>query len=474
MDWLLTRLIRIGLLVGTLGFAAFQFQNLNAGKHPDVVMIVIDDLNDWIPLLDKTSPIEMPNLKRLASAGMTFTRAYCASPACNPSRVATLTGIRPSNSGVYGNRSDWRKAMPKRRTIMQRFRDSGYAIYGAGKVFHHHLDGAFHDPQSFDEFRPMNKQQYPKSKLNQAPSYGSRNTDWGAWPPHTKETIDYATTSYCVQKIHSNSTAERSGSPPMFLVCGLYKPHSPFFAPEEYHRPYRKITLPVRNKTDWNDLPSGATALLESKKWFYRGMMQVDREMPGSYQRFISSYAACATFVDSQVGRLLDAIDNQDRPTLIVLWSDHGFHLGEKDHIEKFALWEKSTRVPLIFSGLGIPPGSTCNHPVDLMSLYPTLLELCGLAEDPQCDGVSIAPLLSDLHATWDRPAVMTYGRGNHAVRSHRWRYIRYSDGSEELYDHRNDPHEWTNVAARFNETTRSLQRWLPNQEKPQVDDLRK
>ncbi|MDE0820919.1 MAG: sulfatase-like hydrolase/transferase, partial [Opitutales bacterium] len=159
------------------------------GVKPDVLFLVIDDMNDWISLLDKDSPVPTPNLERLAERGMLFTRAYCVSAACNPSRVATLTGLRPFTSGVYGNKSDWRGALPKRLTIMQQFRGAGYTVHGAGKIFHHHLDGAFHDKESFDDFQPMASQNMPPKKLNRAPGYGSRNTDWGAWPKLEPDTI---------------------------------------------------------------------------------------------------------------------------------------------------------------------------------------------------------------------------------------------------------------------------------------------
>ena len=149
---------------------------------PNVLFIVIDDMNDWISLLDPQSPIKTPNLERLAKRGTLFTNAYCISAACNPSRVATLTGLRPGTSGVYGNNSDWRRALPKRRTLMQQFQLAGYAVRGAGKIFHHQFNGAFHDEASFGDFLSMAPQNMPPKKLNQAPKYGSRNTDWGAWP----------------------------------------------------------------------------------------------------------------------------------------------------------------------------------------------------------------------------------------------------------------------------------------------------
>ncbi len=446
-----------------------------AASRPDVLMIIVDDLNDWISLLDSQAPIPTPNLERLAGRGMHFSRAYCVSAACNPSRVATLTGLRPSSSGVYGNRSDWRRALPNRPTLMQRFRSAGYLVRGAGKVFHHHMAGAFHDPASFEDFQPMRAQWYPDAKLNQAPEYGSRNTDWGAWPPQEDATIDAHTLAYCQEALRSPPPDR-----PQFLVCGLFKPHSPFFAPAVYHEAFANLTLPLRREDDWADLPRGALELMRGKQWFWRGMMGVDDRRPGSYLEFVKAYAACASFADTLVGRLLDTLETtqRGRETIVVLWSDHGFHLGEKEHIEKFALWEKSNRIPFVVVAPGTTKsGSRCDVPVDLSVLYPTLLELAGLDADPECDGRSIVSLLAGEAADVETPpALMTYQRGNHAVRSARWRYIRYRDGTEELYDHRADPHEWDNQAKdpRWESVKAAHRRWLPQNEAAPVPDKRK
>ena len=188
----------------------------------------------------------------------------------------------------------------------------------------------------------------------------------------------------------------------------------------------------------------------DSTKWFWNGMSKLDQKIPGSYQDFINAYAACCLFADAQVGRLLDALDKSPiaKNTIVVLWSDHGFHLGEKDHIEKFALWEKANHVPFIIAAPGVTkPGSRCEQPVDLTVLYPTLMELCGLDTKTRCDGQSAVSLLRDPDALWPYPAISTYGKGNHSIRTKRWRYIRYADGSEELYNHDYDPNEWTNLA---------------------------
>jgi arylsulfatase A-like enzyme len=441
--------------------------------RPDVLMIVIDDLNDWNSLLDPASPIKLPNLQRLADRGILFTNAHCVSPACNPSRAATLTGLRPSTTGVYGNKSDWRRAVGNRKTIMQRFMDAGYHVAGAGKIFHHQLDGAFHDPRSFHDFQPMRPQLYPPKKLNQAPDYGSENTDWGTWPPHVEDSIDFHTANYCARVLR-NPPNDR----PLFLACGIYKPHSPFYAPEHYQSSSSTLTMPPLKEDDLRDLPSGARELLKPTRWFWKGMTKLEKRQPGSYRNFIQSYAACARFADEQIGRVMDALDQSPRRnnTLVVLWSDHGFHLGEKEHIEKFALWEKTTHIPFIVVQPGvIPQGFTCEQPVDLMCLYPTLLQQCGLPADQTADGQSICDLLEHPdNSASDRVAIMTYLRGNHAVRSTRWRYIRYADGSEELYDHQSDPHEWSNLAGdeRFQAVIADHRKWVPTSDATQVSNL--
>jgi len=458
------------LLAGFVCLSSLQAEE----KRPDVLFIVVDDMNDWISLLDSQAPIRTPHLERLAGRGMLFTRAYCISAACNPSRVATLTGLRPGTSGVYGNKSDWRKAVPDRPTLMQRFMAGGYQVRGAGKIFHHHLDGAFHDEASFGDFQPMAPQNMPPAKLNRSPEYGSPNTDWGAWPADEKDTIDHRTVDYCIRALE-----EKDRSKPLFLACGIFKPHSPFFAPPAYHESLGDIPLPARKADDWKDLPAGAMELMRKKKWFWEGMMKVEAKYPGSYQAFIDAYAACCAFADAQVGRLLDALDRSGRAdnTVIVLWSDHGFHLGEKDHIEKFALWEKTNHIPFIVVAPGVTePGGICDVPVDLTVLYPTLLELTCLPADDDADGSSVVKLLRNPKAAWDVPAVMTYGRGNHSVRDQRWRYIRYADGTEELYDHKVDPDEWTNLAGdeRHRPLMKKLGRLLPGEGAKPVGDLKK
>jgi arylsulfatase A-like enzyme len=237
--------------------------------------------------------------------------------------------------------------------------------------------------------------------------------------------------------------------------------------------------MPLLKNDDWEDLPAGAAKLMKSKKWFWKGMESLESKQPGSYRRFVKAYAACCTFSDASVGRLMKALDQSGQAdnTIIVLWSDHGFHLGEKEHIEKFALWEKANHVPLIIVDPRKPKsaGKVCPSPVDLTCLYPTLLELCGLPVNPANDGISVASQVSDPSRKIAKPALMTYGFNNHAVRTDRWRYIRYADGTEELYDHERDPNEWNNLAdqAEFRSVIGRHAEWIPKKNAKPFGNLR-
>lgn len=446
-------------------------------QRPNVLFIVVDDMNDWITLLDESAPIATPNLERLAQRGVSFTQAHCVSPACNPSRVATLIGRAPSTTGVYGNKSDWRQAVPDAVTLPRHFRDHGYDVEGAGKIFHHHLDGAFHDQASFDRFLAMPwppDAPMPETKLNGLPDYGSPNTDWGAWPPVEADALDVRTVDWCIERLHQ--PRER----PLLLACGLFRPHMPFFVPARWleNYPAGQTTMPTIRQDDLSDVPSGGLKLMGNASRFFTGMMRSEKQRGGSWREAVRCYQASATFADAQVGRLIDALDasSPSRETVIVLWSDHGYQLGEKECWEKFTLWEKATRVPFIIVAPGVATrGAKSERPVSLLDLYPTLSALGGLPARTEWEGQSLVPLLREPQADWIRPAVMTYGRGNHAIRSERWRYIRYADGTQELYDHASDPHEWENLAEQveYAAVIDELKGWLPATDAVAAPDLR-
>jgi len=273
---------------------------------------------------------------------------------------------------------------------------------------------------------------------------------------------DYKMASYAIDYLKNKHDK------PFFLACGIFRPHMPWQVPKKYYDmyPVDKISMPKVLETDLEDLPSAGRRMARPQG-DHATMIKT-----GNWRYAVQAYLASITFADTQVGRVLDALDSSDyaKNTIVILWGDHGWHLGEKQHWRKFALWEEATRAPLMITAPGVTkPGSICERTVDFMSVYPTLLELCGLPEREGLDGKSIVALLKDPTAKWDTPALTTHGRLNHAIRSERFRYIRYANGDEELYDHDRDPLEWRNLAedANFAAVKKKLAAWLPKQNAP-------
>jgi len=406
-----------------------------AGR-PNVLFIAVDDLNDWTHFLGGYPSVKTPNLDRLAARGEFFSRAYCSAPACNPSRASLLTGVRPSTSGVYHNPNPWRAQMPDAVTLPQHFMAAGYKVHGAGKIFH----GGFKDPQSWQVYFARPQSMYPENRPCNNIRPGS-HFDWGPITGGDADMGDTRVTDFGV-----NFLAEKHDRP-FFLAVGIFRPHLPWYAPRKYfdEYPLSEVVLPKVKKDDLDDVPpigvqmarpAGDHAkVLARKQW----------------EKAVQGYLACINYTDGQIGRLLDALDGSTyaENTIIVLWADHGWHLGEKLHWRKFTLWEEAGRVPMIFVVPGLTKaGTSCQRTVSLLDIYPTLSDLCGLPVGKHLEGRSLKPLLADPGAEWDRPVITTHGRNNHSVRSERWRYIRYRDGTEELYDHENDPLEWTNLAG--------------------------
>ena len=323
---------------------------------PNVLFIAVDDLKHWVGDTGRDPKGKTPNIDRLSKVGGSVTRAYCAAPLCNPSRAALMSGIRPGTSGCYQNAPDWRSFIPEGRGLTVPFKNAGYFVAGAGKIYHSNT----YYPGEFDEY------------------FEKRDPDEG--DPAAK---------------------------------GITRA-------EGFHTP---VTHDIQDKdlADWH--------------------------------------------VNS--GRLLAALEktpHRHNP-IVFLWSDHGWHLGEKSHWRKFALWEEATRMPLIWVVPGVTkPGGICERTVDLMSVYPTLCALAGIPVPAHVEGENIKPLLANPKASWNTPAVTTFGFQNHAVRTEQWRYIRYADGSEELYDHSKDPYEWTNLAGSTDtrKIRSELAKWLP------------
>ncbi|MGZ4974131.1 MAG: sulfatase [Limisphaerales bacterium] len=425
-------------------------------QRPNVLFIAVDDLNHWVGYTGRNPQTKTPNIDRLSKMGVSFMRADCAAPLCNPSRAALLSGLRPSTTGCYQNGDNWKKYIPEGRGLSQAFRKAGYYAAGAGKIYH---DNTYY-PGEWDDYMNM--------KGSEADEHGrgvAKNEGFLIPVKHElkdQDLADWQITDYCIEQLGKKQDR------PFFLACGLHKPHLPWAVPRKYYDlfPLDTIQLPPYLPDDLNDVPPAGVRMAKPEG------DQKAIVKSGRWKAAVQSYLATIAYTDMNIGRLLDAFEKsayRDN-TIIVFWGDHGWHLGEKSHWRKFALWEEAVRAPMIWSVPGLTkPGIICERPVDLMSIYPTLCELAGIPVPKHVEGTSIKPLLADPKIEWNTPTLCTFGYQNHTVRNQRWRYIRYADGSEELYDHSQDPYEWTNLASKveFNNLKTDLAKSFPKTNVP-------
>ncbi|MGB0766219.1 MAG: sulfatase [Phycisphaeraceae bacterium] len=435
----LIRSIRLVLLALSIGLSGgFAPAARAADEPPNVLLIAIDDLNDWIGCLGGHPQATSPNIDRLAQRGVLFTNAHCQSPVCNPSRASMMTSLYPETTGIYFLSPPIEKSpVAKRAKVMpSRFVEAGYEVVAAGKLFHNHENKKFFPTYAgnFGGFGP-----YPQDKLSPFP--GHPLWDWGLYPEEDEQTPDYKIASWGIEQL------QQEHEKPLFLATGFYRPHVPHYAPQKWMDlfPLDEVQLPWTEDGDLDDLSEYAVNLTRLKHVAPTHEWVVENN---EWKPLVQTYLGCVAFVDGQVGRLLDALDQSAYAdnTIVVLYSDHGFELGEKERWAKRSLWENSTRVPVIVMGPGIEGGQICRKPVELIDLYPTLLDLTGQPADPMHEGQSLVPLLKDPQADWSHPARTSFGPGNVAIATEGYRYIRYADGSEEFYDHATDPHEITNL----------------------------
>ena len=433
---------------------------LPKSAKPNVLFLAVDDMKDWVNCLGGyEGTVHTPNIDRLAARGTLFTNAHCPSPKCAPSRAAILTGLMPSTTGLYDNGHWWYPNLPDVVTLPAHFRNHGYHVAGAGKIFHHTAGN--HPPNQWDDFRKLVfrddpwfrgvKLNYPwsitgpkpdGSPFSGVPDLGHEN-DWGSLGYDEPDYDDSRSAKYAVQFLSTSQDR------PFFLACGLFRPHLPWYVPQKYFDRYppEQVVLPRVKENDLDDIPPPGRAFAKARQRDFHTIQKT-----GKYREAVRAYLASITYADAQLGRVLNALDRSDHAenTIVVFLSDHGWHLGEKGHWHKSTLWEEATRVPFIILAPGAAPGQ-CNRPVSLIDLYPTLNELCNLPTIDQHDGASLVSLLKDPIAKRDRPAIIQFKPGNVAVRSERFRYIRYREGSEEFYDLQSDPYEWTNLADDLN-----------------------
>lgn len=420
-------------------------------ERPNVLFIAIDDLNTRLGCYGQER-IHSPCIDRLAARGVRFDRAYCQFPSCGPSRASLLSGLRPATTGVLHNKMPLRKHYPDAITLPQLFRQHGYYVARVGKIFHQAVPtdigtSGSDDPRSWDEV--VNPRGRDKEEEDQLTVYTPQLPlpDQMAYLKAEGKDTEQTDGKVATETIR---LLEQHGEEPFFIAAGFYRPHIPYIAPKKYFGLYdlEQTPLPQLPQNYRRRVPP--LALASTAPWPNFGTTARQA------RECILAYDACVSFVDAQVGRLLDAVDRLGlaENTIIVLWGDHGYHLGEHGLWRKNSLYEESARAPLIIAAPQVKSEAhDCFRIVEFVDIYPTVAELAGLQPPKNLEGVSLKPLLENPKRKWDRPAFTEVhslpdvpGR---AVRTERWRYVEWGPGAEqgiELYDEENDPRELDNL----------------------------
>ncbi|MDG2222580.1 MAG: sulfatase [Rubripirellula sp.] len=437
-------------------------------ERPNILIISIDDLNDWTGCLGGHPQASTPNIDRLATRGTLFRNAHCQAPVCTPSRASLVTGLYPTTTGLYflQPRLDASPVATAKPNLLRQFSDAGYLTMGAGKFVQGPNENQYFQDYggTLGGFGP-----FPEQKLSQADSV--KLWDWGPLDVDDAEMPDRKIADWVGQRL------QKDHDQPFFLVAGFWRPHVPMYAPSRWFDlfPEQDVSLPLVAPNDRDDLSDYAKTLTiglpaPRHQWFVEN---------NAWPQAVRSYLASVAFVDDCVGRVMNSLQQsayRDN-TVVILLSDHGWHLGEKQRWAKRSLWNDATRVPLIISAPGFPQDQQCDRPVGLIDIFPTLLDLAKLKVRPDLEGRSVVPLMSDPEMPWDRPILTTFAPRNHSLRSTRWHYIRYGDGSEELYDHQTDQHEWRNLASEdtHRDLIAEMRKRLPSAEaKPIIGEWQK
>ncbi len=433
----------------------------------NILMIAIDDMNNWIGTMQHMA--ETPHIDDLAQSGILFDNAFCVVPSCNGSRVALMTGLRPETTGQYGNAGNFRDRPggPDLLTMPQYFREHGYEAVAAGKIYHwargnREEPAALSDPASWN-WQRTGRIGTPGIELYQDEDeraawlegdwrryiddpdgrggmhYLTEKGVWGGISQPKEECGDWQTAEFCAQYLSEEHEK------PFFLACGIFRPHMPLLAPQEYfdRYPLESLKLPEIPEDDMEDIPEIA------KRNSSSDFVDIMREK-GEYRNAVRAYKACMAFADDCVAHVVNALENSQYAdnTIVIFWTDHGWQLGHKNRWEKFTLWHQSTNSPLVIRYPGMEnAGKVCSEEVSFLDLYPTLLDLAGLPGREILEGETLLPWLEDPALEKETPAIITNGRNNHSVVWKNWNYIRYRDGSEELYNHDTDSREYRNLA---------------------------
>lgn len=454
------KIISLGLsALGLLSPSAFTQEQ----DKPNVLLISIDDLNDWVGALDGHQKVQTPYMDVLALKGVNFTNAHAQAAICNPSRTSFMTGLRPTTTGVYAL-GPWFRTLDGYEdyvTLPQYFEQHGYHTLSTGKVYHDAYPPK-EDRRDGPEFTTWGFKGgfYPRPEQTIVPNTGHPLIDWGVFPEQDEQQDDWKVADWAIEQLENPPNNK-----PFFLSVGFRHPHVPLYATQQWFDMYpeTEILLPEVRADDREDIPDFA--------WYMHWELPEPRlawlRMRHEWKPKVRAYLASVSFVDMLVGRLLNTLEKEGLAdnTIVIILSDHGYHLGEKDITGKNSLWHESTRVPFIFAGPGITEkGKSSFEAVELLDLYPTLIDLAGLPQKEGLDGTSLRPVLENVHAKIQKPAICSHGPGNHAVITEQWRYIRYADGSTELYNIIEDPNEWHNLAAQdgYTPVMETLSRHIP------------
>lgn len=450
---------RFCLLLSMVFSLTASAKEAGAETKPNVLMICLDDLNDWVGFLGGHPDVKTPHMDRLAKRSCNFTNAHCVVPVCSCSRVSIMSGLHATTHGSYEFGPSYQSipALQGIPSLQSWFKKNGYRTYTGGKVLHHGFKGSLKGAIDVD----LGRSGGPRRKSNV--NWPGGAWDWGAFPESDEQMQDFQ----LAQK--TAAVLKEKHDKPFFISAGIFRPHVPLLVPQKWFDIYdrKTITMPRAPRSDLDDLPPNLRGkinvepthdeVLKNKSW--RGM--------------VHAYLASISFADHCVGTILDGLESgpHRNNTIVILWSDHGFHLGEKHQWAKRTLWEESTRVPFLISAPGMKTGTQCPEAVSLLDIYPTLIELCDLPKNEKLDGLSIVPQLNNPTAPRQQPVITSSFRGNHSIRTREWRLIQYADGARELYDHRKDADEFTNLAGdpAYEETWKSLSKWLPKAPAPEV-----
>lgn len=460
-------------------------------EKPNVLFIAIDDMRDFAGYFHAHPNVVTPCLDRLSAKGVSFSSAYCQSPMCAASRNSLLTGVSPARSGVYGFQSRRESPVLKELvTLPRHFRENGYFTIGGGKIHHegkppNQNNGP--DPEEWDEYhRSLQNPTFPDiyqwedgKKSDYKFVKGSRQVVWQGlrWGQTTAEDHEHSD-GYGAE--WAAEQLQRTFEQPFFLAVGFTAPHYPLICPKKYFDEIGPVDglRPVATSLDDLNVPPAGRFFA---RYYHSGLYAEEARMRelGAHQEALQAYLAQCRFTDEQVGKVLDALWNSPyaENTIVVLWSDHGFMLGEKECWSKFRLWIESARVPFIISGPGIAEGEVCAADVELLDIYPTLISLCGLPPvGHQLDGNDLTPLLKNPDAEWEQAALTTAGKDNHAVSYKGFRYITYFNGDQELYNVQKDPHENNNLAVNpeYADKILELRAFLPKYNAPNQNDGRR